>query len=213
MGYELLLTAIFQIGLCNKFPDQSSVKGLSRQWVEFQKVRAGRILTTNISMCVDWRYLYFFPDRKITKYWTIRIHCNARVSTRWRGWVSKKENSHRNCLTFRQRVISPHNVIWGGFRYSRWQNYRLEPPKPNLRTLAKTSSCGSFYMGNRLLYSETLVYMWIEPSLSYSLYKIFQTMACAIRSPMQWHPSNRKLAVCLTGNELNKVYCNMQIES
>ena len=70
MGYEILLTAIFHIGLCHKFRDQSSVKGLSRQWVEFQKVRAGRILTTKISICVDRRYLYLFSDRKSTKSWT-----------------------------------------------------------------------------------------------------------------------------------------------
>ena len=31
MGYEILLTAIFNIGLCHKCRDQSSVKGLSRQ--------------------------------------------------------------------------------------------------------------------------------------------------------------------------------------
>ena len=70
MWYEILLTAIYHIGLCHKFRDQSSVKGLSRQWVEFRKVRAGRILTTKISICVDRRYLYFFPDRKIKKSWT-----------------------------------------------------------------------------------------------------------------------------------------------
>ena len=62
-----LITAIFHVGLCHKFRDQSSVKGLSRQWVEFQKVRAGRIFTTKMSICVDRRYLYFFPDRKSTK--------------------------------------------------------------------------------------------------------------------------------------------------
>ena len=28
MGYEILLTAIFHVGLCNKSRDQSSVKGL-----------------------------------------------------------------------------------------------------------------------------------------------------------------------------------------
>ena len=70
MGYEIFVTAIFHIGLCNKFRDQSSVKRLSRQWVEFQKVRAWRILTTKISLCVDRGYLYFFPDRKSTKCWT-----------------------------------------------------------------------------------------------------------------------------------------------
>ena len=72
MGYGRLITAIFHIGLCNKFRDQSSVKGLKRQWVEFQKVRARQILTTKISICVDRRYMYlhFFPDRKSTKCWT-----------------------------------------------------------------------------------------------------------------------------------------------
>ena len=74
----------------------------------------------------------------------------------------------------------------------------------------KTSSCGSFYMRNLLLSFETLVYMWIEPYLSHSLYKSFQTMVCAIRSPMQWHPSNRKLYVCFTGNEINKAFSNIK---
>ena len=36
-GYETVLTIIFHIGLCNKFRYQSSVKGLSKQWVEFRK--------------------------------------------------------------------------------------------------------------------------------------------------------------------------------
>ena len=70
MGYEILLTVIFHIGLCHKFRYQPSAKGLSRQWVEFQKVRAGQILTTKINICVNRRYLYFFPDRKSTKAWT-----------------------------------------------------------------------------------------------------------------------------------------------
>ena len=38
-------------------------------------------------------------------------------------------------------------------------------------------------------------------------------MVCAIRSPMQWRPSNRELAVCLAGYEINKSYSNMQIDS
>ena len=56
--------------------------------------------------------------------------------------------------------------------------------------------------------------MPIEPYLSNSLYKSFLTimMAFAIRSPMQWRPSNRKLAVCLRGNEINKAYSNMNID-
>ena len=35
-------------------------------------------------------------------------------------------------------------------------------------------------------------------------------MARAIRSPMQWRPSNRKLAVCLTGKDINKAYSNIE---
>ena len=54
--------------------------------------------------------------------------------------------------------------------------------------------------------------MPIEPYLSNSLCKSFLTMAFAIRSPMQWRPSNRKLAECLTGNEINKAYSNMNID-
>ena len=57
--------------------------------------------------------------------------------------------------------------------------------------------------------SKISVYMPIEPYLSNSLYKSFLTIAFAIRSPMQWRPSNRKLAVCLTGNEINKAVSNM----
>ena len=53
--------------------------------------------------------------------------------------------------------------------------------------------------------------MPIEPYPSNALYKIFLTIAFAIRPPMQWRPSNRKLAVCLTGNEINKAYRNMNI--
>ena len=63
-----------------------------------------------------------------------------------------------------------------------------------------------------MISSETLVYMWIEPCLSHSLYKSFQTMVCTIRSPMQWRPTNRKLSVCLTKNEINKAYSNMAID-
>ena len=53
--------------------------------------------------------------------------------------------------------------------------------------------------------------MPIKHYLSNSLYKSVLTMAFAIRSPMPWRPFNRKLAVCLTGNEINKAYCNMDI--
>ena len=54
--------------------------------------------------------------------------------------------------------------------------------------------------------------MPIEPYLSISLYKSFLTMAFATRSPMQWRQSNQKLTVCLTGNETNKAYSNMNID-
>ena len=37
-------------------------------------------------------------------------------------------------------------------------------------------------------------------------------MTFDIRSPMQWRPSNRKLAVCLTGNEINKAYSSVHID-
>ena len=74
------------------------------------------------------------------------------------------------------------------------------------------SSCGSFYQRNRVFSSKILVYMPIEPYLSNSLYKSFLTMVFAIMSPMQWRPSNRKLAVGLTGNEINKAYSNMNID-
>ena len=98
MGYEILLTAIFHIGLCHKFRDQSSVKGLSRQWVEFQKVRAGRMLTTKISICVDRRYLYFFPDRKITKSWT-NSYALERNNVQKTVWFVMTECCKRKYLT------------------------------------------------------------------------------------------------------------------
>ena len=63
-----------------------------------------------------------------------------------------------------------------------------------------------------MLSSETLVYIQIEPYLSNSLYKSFLIMVCVIRSPMQWRPSNRKLSVCLTGNEINRAYSDMNID-
>ena len=88
----------------------------------------------------------------------------------------------------------------------------METQKPKSRTLAKTSSCGSFYQRNWVLSFKILVNMPIEPYLSNSLYKSFLTMSFAIMSPMQWRPSNRKLAVCLTGNEINKAYSNMNID-
>ena len=57
--------------------------------------------------------------------------------------------------------------------------------------------------------SKILVCMPIKPYLFNSLYKSFLILAFAIRSPMQWRPSNRKLAICLTGNEINKAYSNI----
>ena len=135
MEYEILLTAIFHIGLCNKFRDQSSVKGLgSRQWIEVQKVRAGQTLTNKISICADRRYLYFFPDRKSTKCWTNsyglernRVQKDARVR---HDWALKKKIPHENCLTCCHRVFSPHNLILEEFQSCHWQKCRLETPKP-----------------------------------------------------------------------------------
>ena len=109
MGYEILLTAIFHIGLCHKFRDQSSMKGLSRQWVEFQKVCAGRIITKKISICVDRRYLYFFPDRKSTKSWTNSYALERNSVQKMVGFVMtgvlNKKTSHKNCFTSRKRVL------------------------------------------------------------------------------------------------------------
>ena len=68
----------------------------------------------------------------------------------------------------------------------------------------------SILLGTSILLS--LVCMWVEPYLSNLLYKSLQTMACAIRSPMQLHPSNPKLSVCLTGNEINKAYSNIKTD-
>ena len=67
-------------------------------------------------------------------------------------------------------------------------------------------------MRNWLLSSETLVYKWIERYLSHLLPKSFQTMVSAIRSPMQWRPPNRKLAACITENEIHKTYSDVKID-
>ena len=90
------------------------------------------------------------------------------------------------------------------------KNIDWKSPPQKKRTLAKKSSCDSFYIRNPLPSSETLVYMWVEPYLSNSLYKRLQTMECAIRSPIQWRPSNRKVSVCLTGSEINKAHSNIK---
>ena len=37
-------------------------------------------------------------------------------------------------------------------------------------------------------------------------------MVSAIRSPTQWRQSNWKLPACLTGNEINKTYSNMNLD-
>ena len=79
----------------------------------------------------------------------------------------------------------------------------------NPKTQIKNSSkheCLWFVLSVKLVafFSETLVYIWIEHYLSNSLYKKFLIMAHVIRSPMQWSPSNRKLSVCLTGNEIKE---------
>ena len=99
MGYELLLSVTFHAGWFNKFQDQSSAKGLRRQWVEFQKVRAWRKLTTKISIFVDKQYLYFFPDRKSTKCWTNSYALERNSVQKMLGFVMtgvEKENLARN---------------------------------------------------------------------------------------------------------------------
>ena len=58
-------------------------------------------------------------------------YVKERLKSPLRKVYGRYGNLTKQYLTFRQRLISPHNVIWGGFRYSRWQNYRLKPPKPN----------------------------------------------------------------------------------
>ena len=45
-------------------------------------------------------------------------------------WVLTKKNSQENCLTFRQRVISPQNVILEVFQSFCLQKYRLETKNP-----------------------------------------------------------------------------------
>ena len=117
VGYEILLTAIFHIGLCHKFRDQSSVKGLSRQWVEFQKVRAVRILTTQVSICVDRRYLSFFPDRKITKSWT-NLYALERNNIQKMVWFVMTECWKRKHLT---KTVLP---LANGYTFTTQCNFR-----------------------------------------------------------------------------------------
>ena len=128
MEYEILLTAIFHIGLCNKFRNQSSVKGLSRQWVEFQKVRAGRILTTKINICVDRRCLYFFPDRKSTKFWTHSCALEHNSVQKVLGFVMTgrwKRKPRWNFVYPSSTCNSPHNMILEEFQSCYWQKYRF----------------------------------------------------------------------------------------
>ena len=146
---------------------------MSRQWIEFQKVRACRILTTKISMCVDRRYLYFFPDRKSTNVEKIRMHWDARVSKRCHGssWMGvNKEQLARKLFYLLSTDFFTTKCDFRGISILLsccWQKYWFESKKKNkLRTLAKTSSCGSFYLRNWMLSFETLVYIWIEPHLS-----------------------------------------------
>ena len=81
MGYEILWTVKFHIGSCNKFRDQSSVKGLSRQWVEFQKVRAWQILTRKACALID-DISTFSLTGKVQNVAQILMHWDARVSKR-----------------------------------------------------------------------------------------------------------------------------------
>ena len=206
-GYEILLTAIFRIGLCHKFRDQSSVKGLSRQLVEFQKVRAGRILTTKIRICVDRRYLYFFPDRKSTKNWTYSYALESNSVQKMVGFVTTE------CWKRKHRTKTVLPLVNGYFTTQcNFRGVSILPmtknignPKTQIKNPSKTSSCDRFISEIGCFRLKCwFTYKPIEPYLSNSLYKSFLTMAFVIRSPIQWRPSNRKLAVCLTGNEINK---------
>ena len=166
-------------------------------------------------MCVDRRYLYFVLDRKNTKYWR-----NSYVSERksvqkmlrfvMNGcWKRKKIERKLFYLSLTGNSIMQWDIrgvsILPLTKISIWNT------KTQIKNPSKTNSCGSFYLKNWLISSETLVYMLIEPYLSNSLYTSFLIMVCAIRSLMQWRPSNRKLSVSPTGNEINKAYSNNNI--
>ena len=104
MGYEILLAATFYTGLYNKFRDQSSVKGLRRQWVEFQKVRVCQILTTKLECALIEDISTFPPTEKhkmLKKFIFIGTQECPKDGRASHEWVSKKENSHKNCFTFR----------------------------------------------------------------------------------------------------------------
>ena len=113
-GYKILLTAIFHIGLCNKFLDQSSMKGLIRQWVEFQKVRVGRILATKIIIFVDRPYLYFFPDRKSTKSWTNSYALERNSVQKMVGFVMTESWKRKH----RTKTVLP--LVNGYFHHAMW---------------------------------------------------------------------------------------------
>ena len=143
------------------------------------------------------------------------MHWNAIVSKRWLGssWLSvEKENIARKLFYLSQTGTFTTQCNFRGVSILPLTKNRLETPKPKQRTLAKTSYYVRFISEIGCFRLKILVHMSLEPYLSNSLYKSFLAMAFAIRSPMQWRPSNRKLAACLTGNEINKAYSNMNID-
>ena len=101
-------------------------------------------------------------------------------------------NLARKCFTSRQRLKFTTQCDFRGVSMLPLTKISLWNAKTQIQNTSKTSYCGSFYLPNWLLFYETSVYMWVEPYLSNSLYKSFLITACAIRSSMQWRPSNRK---------------------
>ena len=152
-GMWILLIALFYIELCNKFRDPSSVKRLSGQWVEFQKSPCWTNINHVNQHVVDGRYLYLFPDRTITNswknpYWLERKSVQKMVGLIVNGCRKRKTRTILFYLSLTGNFTTQGGD--GGFlQYSRWQKYRLEIPKHQMKNPSKNDFlwfvlCGKF---------------------------------------------------------------------
>ena len=103
-------------------------------------------------------------------------------------------------------------MILGGFQYSRWYKNRLETPTPQIMNPSKNEFL------RFVSYEKLVAFFWnfglhvdITLSVTFTVQN-FPNHGMCFRSPMQWRPSNRKLSVCLTGNEINKASSNIKID-
>ena len=102
-------------------------------------------------------------------------------------------------------------MILGRLQYSRWQKYRLETPKPQIKNISKNEFWW-FVLYDKLVafFRNFSLHVDIILSVTFIVQK-FPNHG-TIRSPMQWRPLNRKLSVCLTGNEINNANSNIKID-